>query len=390
MTRQLRLLLGAVAVGAASGAASGWFLRALEAVTDWRIAHPSVIWLLPLAGAAMALVYQQVGGRAVHGNRLTMAEISNPAEGVPLRTAPLVLGGTLATHAFGGSAGREGTALQMAAGLTDGVTRRLRWDARDRQRLLVAALAGGFGSVFGVPWAGLVFAMEVSPAPGPVRWRALPACAIAAFIGYRITLLVGAHHHRYPSLAWPTPMVVLRLVPVAIGFGLVAWVFVRLTETIRDTSTRWFPSPVARTSIGGVVVLLLVSVVGTRDYLGLSLPLLEQATIGVQVVALAFLLKLVFTAVTVGTGFHGGEVTPLFVVGATAGSTFAGLLGGPRQAFACVGMVATFGAAANAPITCIVMGVELFGWKALPLLVVACPIARACSSTRHVYEPVAA
>ena len=389
MIRRLQNLIAAVGVGVASGVASALFLATLAKVTDWRLAHPAVIWLLPVAGAGMAMVYVWIGGRAVHGTRLTMAEIDDLREGVPLRMAPMVLAATLGTHAFGGSAGREGTAVQMSASLTDGVTRRLRFDPRSRRVLLVAALAGGFGSVFGVPWAGVVFAMEIAPTTRRIRFAALPASLIASWVGYLTVGRLGVYeHHTYPTIGWPTLPTILRAIPLGLALGVIAWAFVRLTDAIRDLSTRWLGHPALRAVAGGVLVLLMTVMVGNRDYLGLSLPLLHSATRGVEVVGAAFALKLVFTAVTVGSGYQGGEVTPLFVVGAAAGSTIGGWLGGPREQLACMGMLAVFGAAANTPLACVVMGVEILGWRATPLLLVGCLLARLASSSRHLYEPV--
>lgn len=389
--RPFRNLVAAVGVGLAAGAASALFLATLAVVTDWRLAHPTMIWFLPVAGAAMALVYAKVGGRAVHGTRLTMSEIDDLRDGVPLRMAPLVLGATLGTHAFGGSAGREGTAVQMSASLTDGITRRLRFDPRSRRLLLVAALAGGFGSVFGVPWAGVVFAMEVAPTTRRVRFTALPASLIASWVGHLTVVRLGLYEHpSYPAIGWPSFGTILRAIPVGLALGVIAWAFVRLTELISHTSTRWLGHLAARAVVGGVAILAMTALVGNRDYLGLSLPLLDQATRGIEVAGAAFALKLLFTAVTVGSGYQGGEVTPLFVVGATAGSTLGGWLGGPREQFACMGMLAVFGAAANTPLACVVMGVEILGWRATPLLLVGCLLARAASTRRHLYEPVEA
>ena len=385
VARHGRLLIGGVAVGAVSGLASAGFLAALDGVTRVHRQTPTLLWLLPAAGLAVGLVFHRWGGRAVGGTRLTMAEIDDLRDGVPLRMAPLVLVGTLMTHLFGGSAGREGTAIQMSAGITDGLGRRLGVVAADQRILLVAALAGGFGSVFGVPWAGLVFALEVAPTTRRRRVVAVLPSMAASWIGHLTVGWVGVAHHRFPRLGATRLPDLGRLAIGGIAFGLVAWSFVALTDHVRSLFGRWVAWPPLRPAAGGAAVILLTLAIGTRDYNGLSLPLLDRALDADDVEMWAFAFKALLTAVTVGSGLPGGEVTPLFVVGATTGATVAGVIGGPVAVIAGVGMVATFGAAANASVACVVMGVELFGWDALAPLVVGCSVARLVSSRRHLY-----
>lgn len=387
MFRALRLTLIALPIGIAAGLSSAAFLEALDRVTEFRIDHEWLLWLLPAAGLLSGGVYSAIGGSAIRGNRLTMTEIVGMREGVPLRMAPLVLGGTLLTHLFGGSAGREGTALQMSAGLTDGVAKRVGFDTVDRRLMLVAALAGGFGSVFGVPYAGVVFAMEVAPASRADRARALPAAVLASFIGNRVVHAVGVHHAHYPELELDDALDLLGVAAAGVVFGLSAWAFVRGTEFVTARTSGWVPSPAVRAGIGGVAVVAMTLAVGTRDYNGLSLPLISDAVSGVDIIWWAFAAKIVMTALTIGTGFQGGEVTPLFVVGATLGAALAGAVGVPSALLAGVGMMAVFGAASNASLACVVMGVELFGLSAVWPLLVACGVARVFSSRRHIYEP---
>ena len=385
-TRQARLLVGAVFVGASAGLASAGFLWTLAHVTAIHQGHQWLVWLLPAAGMVVALVYHHRGGSATGGVRLTMTEIDDLREGVPLRMAPLVLGGTLVTHLFGGSAGREGTALQMSTSLTDGVARRLGLHVHERRLLLVVALAAGFASVFGVPAAGIVFAMEVAPTTRSNRVVALPASIVAALLGDRVVGWGGVTHHHYAYLGRVQPADLGRAAVAGIAFGLCARAFLGCTEGVRSIMARWVSSPPLRTLAGGIAVVGLTVAVQTHQYNGLSLPLLDRALGPAQVVWFAFALKLLFTSVTVGSGYQGGEVTPLFVVGAALGAAIGHGFGASSSILAAVGMVAVFGSAANASLACIVMGIELFGWGLVWPLVIGCLVARLFSSRRHLYE----
>ncbi|MFN8052814.1 MAG: chloride channel protein [Acidimicrobiales bacterium] len=390
LPRQARLIPLSVVVGLMSGAASAEFLRSLEWATDVQTRHDILLWVLPVVGAVMVAVQLRWGGTAPQGNLLTMRQIRRIDGGVPLRMAPFAYVGTVATHLFGGSAGREGTALQMAAGLTDGLASRARLRHGDRQMLLVAALAAGFGSVFGVPWAGAVFAVEIAPMG---RWRrlmAVPSCLVAAYVGDRTVAWFGVTHTRYPAVHGVGVVDVAVVALVAPLFGLAAWLFIRLTDTVRDNLRERVSVPWLRPVLGASAVIVLTLALGTRQYNGLSLPLLGRSlgagavqigTIGLGV----WLAKLVMTSLTVGSGFAGGEVTPLFVVGATLGAAVGHATGGPVVLLGAVGMMATFGSAVNASLACAVMGVELFGWGPVIPLLVGCGIARLFSSGRSLY-----
>jgi H+/Cl- antiporter ClcA len=392
------LLLGAI-VGVLSGAAAAVFLYGLVVVTDTREANPWLLLLLPVGGFAVGLAYHHLGGRSASGNALILDEIHGVApEGdkpaaaerwVPRRMAPLVLVGTWVTHLLGGSAGREGTGIQMAGSLTDGFSRLVRLNHGDRRIMLIAAVSGGFGSVFHVPLAGAVFGLEVQSV-GRIRYDALVPALTASIVGNVVALGIGLPYD-------PTPTVQLTDVPLELGllgavalagvaFGLVSVVFIELTYAIKRVGARLLRWSPARPVVGGLAVVGLTFAVGTTDYLGLSLPLIDRALTGGDLFAGAFALKLLFTAITIGTGFQGGEVTPLFVIGATLGATVAGLLGVPVELLAAVGLVAVFAAATNTPLACTIMGIELFGAGALPYLALGCVVAYVCSSHRGIYE----
>jgi H+/Cl- antiporter ClcA len=344
-----------------------------------------LIWLLPVGGAVWGVVLDRYGQHAQHGAKLTRAQIFHFSIGVPTRVAPLALAGTLLTHLLGGSAGREGTALQMASGLGDGAARRLRFDNHDRRVLLIAALAGGFGSVFGVPFAGTLFAIEIAPASWRIRAQALVPAVLASFAGDWLVGALGVHHSHYAPLNGLTARDLGLIALYAPAFGLCGFAFVQLTELLRGLYRRVSHRRPVRMGFGGALIAAIVLTFHLDRFSGLSLDMLAEAFHG-PAPAQEFEIKALLTALTVAAGFAGGEVTPLFVIGATLGSALSQLGDGPLRAAAAVGMVATFGAAAQAPLACMVMGIELFGWGAAPAMLIGCSIARVCGGRGGLYD----
>ena len=374
-------------LGAASGALAGLgafvFLEGLDRVTRFRIAHPPIIWFLPLVGLVLGLVYHYGAGEARRGNALLLEQIHEPSGWVPRRMAPLIVLGTWTTHLFGGSAGREGTALQMSASLTDSMSRLLRLDDPERRLMVQAALASGFGAVFGVPVAGAVFALEV-PRLGRMRFEALLPAMVGSIVGDRVVRGLGYHHARYLELRPHIDgVVVAKIVVAGFAFGATAWAFSSLAHAIQRSLTRvaW---PPLRPAIGGVAIVVLVPLVG-RDYLGLSTPLAAHALAGLHTAPWVFALKLLFTAITLGAAFPGGEVTPLFVMGATLGSTLSGSLHADPRLLAAVGFVAVFAGASNTPITCTILALELFGGAGASVFFVGCVVSYVCSGHAGIY-----
>ena len=348
----LGVVVGAL-VGVLAGLSSAAFLQTLTWATDARVDHGWLLYLLPFAGLAVGLAYHYGGGRAAGGNVLILDEIHAPTAWVPRRMAPLVFGGTVVTHLFGGSAGREGTAIQMSGSLADGFSRLVRIGPRDRRLMLIAALAGGFGAVFGVPIAGCIFALEVRSLPR-LRLIALVPAAAASFVGDFVVRAVGVDHTPLPDLGsiHLTVGLAIKVGVAGVAFGLTSRVFVGLTHGMKRLFARFVGWPPLRPFVGGTAVIGLVALVGNRQYLGLSLPLVTTATLGgAGVIAGAFVWKMLFTAITLGSGFQGGEVTPLFVIGATLGVTAGRVLDVPIPLMAAIGFVAVFAGAANTPLT---------------------------------------
>jgi H+/Cl- antiporter ClcA len=375
--------LGAAA-GVLCGVASAVFLIALEHATSFRIAHAWLVYLLPLAGVAIGFVYERWGKPIAPGTSLIIDSIHEDTPQIPLRMAPMVLAGTVLTHFFGGSAGREGTAVQMGASLADAVAHRLRVSRERRRQLLAAGIAGGFGSVFGTPIAGTVFGLEVV-AVGRMEYDALLPALVASLLGDWVTRRLGVVHTAYPTVdaVALTPLVAAKLVLIGLAMAGATVTFIDLTHALKKWLAR-FRLPL-RMAIGGAVVVALWRLLGADDYLGLGVPMIVRAFSDPSLPSYAFALKLIFTAITLGAGFLGGEVTPLFFVGATLGSVLARALGLPIELGAGVGIAAVFGAAANTPLALSVMAVELCGAGVLPHVLIVTVVAYLVSGHRSIY-----
>jgi H+/Cl- antiporter ClcA len=383
----IKWLVIAFVVGILSGIGSATLLASLEWSTNWRESHLGIILLLPVGGFISGWIYHQFGKQVEAGNNLLLQEIHHPKEIIPLRMAPLVLLGTNLTHLFGGSAGREGTALQIAASLADRLTKIFRFKHADRRILLMSGLSGGFASVFGTPLAGTVFGLEVL-AIGTIGHDALFPCLVSAVVGDRVTLILGLHHTAYPHAAVVPNVNVMGLISAIVAgviFGIVAMIFAQLTHRINYIFKNKISYPPLRPAIGGVIVALAVWAVGTTKYIGLGIPTIVDA-FSIQLPPWDFAAKIAFTAVTLGAGFKGGEVTPLFYIGATLGNALSHILTLPTPLLAGMGFVAVFGGAANTPIASTLMGIELFGVESGVFISIACVVSYLFSGHTGIYN----
>jgi H+/Cl- antiporter ClcA len=379
------LVLGSL-VGVLSGAASALFLWLLERATEFRSGHELIVYTLPVAGLVLGWFYERFGQPIKGGNNLVIDTIHDEGPEIPLRMAPMVLVGTVLTHVFGGSAGREGTAVQMGASITDWVSHRLNVPKPVRRQLLAAGVAGGFGSVFGTPTAGAVFGLEFV-ALGRIEYDALVPALVASVVGDMTTRALGIRHTSYPVAPHValTPELLLVWLVFAAAVALVTTAFIELTHAIKREGEKRIRRLPIRMFLGGAVVVCLWRLVGTSDYLGLGVPMIVRSFADPQLPAYAFAAKLVFTAVTLGAGFLGGEVTPLFFVGATLGNVLASLLHIPLPLGAGVGLAAVFAAASNTPLALSIMAVELLGAAVFPHVVVVCVVAYLLSGNRSIY-----
>ncbi|MFZ4506338.1 MAG: chloride channel protein [Fimbriimonas sp.] len=381
----LRLWLVAFFVGILAGLASAIFLWALNLAIVTRHDAPWLLFGLPLVGGLIGWVYSRFGEGVDRGNNLLLEQIHDPSVAIPFRMGPLILISTVLTHLFGGSAGREGTAVQMGGALADWVAGLWRGSVDDRRTLLMAGIAAGFGAVFGTPWAGAIFGLEVVKL-GRLRGHAVVPCLVASFTGDLVARGLSIQHHPYPApLSYSSGWISLvTIVAAGLLFAGTSLVFVDLTHWVQRLGAKLPNAAVWRPVIGGLVVVGLTLGVGNQGYNGLGIPLIERAFIG-DVGWPVFALKLLFTVVTLGAGFKGGEVTPLFCIGATLGCAFA--LGSHQDPalFAALGFVGVFAAAANTPIACLAMGMELFGVHLGPPIALVCFLAWAVSGRKSIY-----
>jgi H+/Cl- antiporter ClcA len=379
------LVLGSL-VGVLTGTASALFLWLLELATSFRTKNELVVYTLPVAGLAIGWVYERYGKPIAAGSNLIIDTIHDEGPEIPLRMAPMVLVGTVLTHVFGGSAGREGTAVQMGASLSDWLSHRLRVSPEVRRQLLAAGVAGGFGSVFGTPVAGALFGLEFIVL-GRIEYVALVPALVASLVGDMTAHALGTGHTSYPvAPSVPlSPALLLKWIVFAAAVALATTAFIELTHRIKRLGERYAPRLPVRMFLGGLAVVVLWKLVGTSDYLGLGIPTIQRAFEDPNLPVYAFALKLVFTAVTIGSGFLGGEVTPLFFVGAALGSVLARLLGIPIELGAGVGLAAVFAASSNTPLALSIMAMELLGRGVFPHVVVVCVVAYLLAGHRSIY-----
>lgn len=381
----LQWLVTGALVGVVCGVASAVFLWLLEVATGIRNHHLWLVYLLPVSGLVIGFLYDRWGRPIRGGNNLIIDTVHEDSPQLPVRMAPMVLLGTVLTHLFGGSAGREGTAVQMGASLADVVSHRFRLNAEVRRELLAAGIAGGFGSVFGTPIAGTLFGLEVV-CVGRMEYHALLPALVAAVVGDLVTRGLGIIHTVYPhpGVLSLGPLVLGKWIAFGVAVALVSAAFVEIVHLFKKYLEKLVPRLPLRMMLGGAVVVSLWRLIGTSDYLGLGVPMIVRAFTD-PIPSYAFAAKLLFTAVTLGAGYLGGEVTPLFFVGATLGAVLGRLLGLPIELTAGVGLAAVFGAAANTPIALSIMAVELLGGAVLPHVAIVTVVAYLLTGHRGIY-----
>lgn len=348
-------------MGTLAGSASALFLWSLDKATLTREQHSWLVYLLPFAGILVVYLYFQFGRNIERGNNLLIEEIHDPKAVVPFRMMPLIFITTVITHLFGGSAGREGTAVQMAGAISDQWAHLFKKLKLDRQQLLMMGMSAGFASVFGTPVAGAIFGIEVL-AIGRVRYNSLLPCLFAAVIAHFVCLAWGIQHTAYSIGIIPELSVSsLSLTFIAgIIFGICAWFFVWSLHRSSAALKEAIASPFLRVFLGAVILIILTLILQTDRYLGLGIPTILNS-FAFPSAPQDFALKILFTVITLSVGFKGGEVTPLFFIGATLGSFLSVFMGLPTGLLAGMGFVAVFAGAANVPIASIFMALEMFG-----------------------------
>lgn len=398
-----RRILLVIPVAAAIGSMVALFLWLLSWSIHFRFQHTWLLYLLPLAGIAIHFAYKLYGKSAERGNNLIIDEIHRPGAGVPKRMAPLILVTTVVTHLFGGSAGREGTAVQIGGSVAHFFSDLFKLDPQEMRVMLTAGIAAGFGAVFGTPLTGAIFAIEVLTL-SKVHYSALLPCLIAGYIGdttvsawhikhtpYHIDYVSAGHYFDAANISG-TILLFVKVVLAALIFGLVSTAFAEATHGVKKLFLKWIKLTWLIPVCGGFIIIGLTVILGKPDYLSLGV---EPEHPGAVTIVSAFtsggaemlswLWKLVYTGITLGTGFKGGEVTPLFYIGATLGNTLAGLLNAPVSLFAALGFIAVFSGATKTPMACTIMGMELFGPQHIVFFAIACFVAYLASGHSGIY-----
>lgn len=369
------------------GSASAGFLISLEWITNYREANTWLIYFLPIVGLLVGWIFYKYGKSIEGGNNLIIDNIHQPQKPkIPLLMAPLIYVGTIITHLFGGSAGREGTALQMAASIADQFSSPLKLNNEDRRMLLIAAVAGGFGSVFGTPIAGTIFALEFYFI-GRIRYQALLPALCTAVFSDMVTKYWNANHTHYHIDIVPeiNPQHILYAAIAGVCFGICAKLFSFGMHAAGNIFKSKISFPPLRTALGGFLILISFLLIGNTDFIGLGIPVIVSSfdsTLPIYV----FAIKMVLTIITLSSGFKGGEVTPLFFIGATLGSALSGFMPLPTSLLAGMGFVAVFAGATNTPLACTIMAFELFGSESAIYVAIACCISFIISGNSSIYR----
>ena len=378
------ILSGAAAVLA--GSASAFFLLALTSVTAMRDNAPYVVWLLPPGGFLMGWAIHRLRRNVDGGNKLIIDEIRIAKKAVPLRELPPALLGTVMSHLLGASVGREGVAIQMGSTLADQLSNAISADRKSRCILVIAGMSAGFSSVFGTPLAGAIFGLEVLSVRR-MRYAAALPCFLAAILADQVRLIWGIPHVHYAVGTIPSFSVLSMAAVVAAGviFGLSGMLFGRVTRKLSELAQHHVPYGPVRPLLGGALIAVAVYALGTQRYIGLGIPVIREAFQG-QLGLQDAVAKMGFTAVSIASGFKGGEVTPLLFIGATLGNALAPLLHLPFSMLAALGYVAVFAGAASVPLASTVMAIELFGSPIAPYAAVACVLSWRFSGHADIYR----
>ena len=376
------LVIGGL-VGGVGGVVGALFHLGVSYATEVRLAHPWVLYLLPAGGLVIAGLYKlcKLEGRGTNA----VIESVHFGKEVPVLLVPLIFVSTVITHLCGGRAGREGAALQIGGGIGYRTGRLLHLGEKDLPLATLCGMSGVFSALFGTPLTATVFALEVISV-GVLYYAGLVPCITAAMVGYLVSLWMGVPPTRFtvvmPALdGWTLLLVVV----LAILCALVSILFCRGLHVTEHLAARLVKNSYLRAAAGGAVIIALTLLLGTTDYNGAGMDVISRALTG-EASGWAWLLKLLFTAVTIGCGFKGGEVVPSFFVGATFGCAAGALLGLPPGFAAAIGLVAVFCGAVNCPIASVVLSVELFGADAMLYFAIACAISYVLSGYCGLYS----
>lgn len=378
------LIVSAVAIGAICGAVGAAFAKSIGFVTDLRAKNEWIIFLLPFGGLASVGLYKLTKTEGIGTDRVL--ESATGKSETPILLMPVIFVSSVITHLFGGSAGKEGAALQLGSGASEIVSKIIKADAKTHSALTICGMAALFSAVFGTPVGASVFALEVAVI-GSMNALAVFPSIISSITAYCISTAMGVIPERFhigdvPDFGIPA---LLRTLGVAVVVSLAAGLFCNMLHSGEKLAAKVFKNPFLRIFAGGCAVIILTLIFGT-DYNGGGMFVVERIFEEKTVLPEAFLLKIIFTVVTVSAGYKGGEIVPSFFIGATLGATLASVFGLPVSLCAAIGMTAFFGCVTNCPIASAVIAVELFGAEGLILFAAAAFISRVIFAKTSLYH----
>ena len=382
----VKWLLYSCLTGVVVGLVAVAFHLGIDLATELRGEHPSMIWLLPLGGMAIVLLYRVCGMEKDRGTNLVLVAVRD-AERLKLRTAPLIFLSTILTHLVGGSAGREGAALQLGASLSAYVGRKLRLDQHDGRIVVMCGMAAAFSALFGTPLTAVLFAMEVVTV-GRMYYAAMVPCLLSSYSAALVAHAFGLHAiHGYPvhGALGLEPLPILQAAAMGALCAALSIFFCRAMHAAPKLYAKYLPDPLIRGAAGGALVLGLTLLVGEQTYNGAGDDIIRHLLAG-DTIPEAFLLKILFTALTLGAGFRGGEIVPVLFTGCAFGTWVGPLLGLPHGFAGALGMAALFCGATNCPLTSILLALELFGIEGFPLYALCCGVAYMLSGYHGLYS----
>ncbi len=386
-----------IIVGILIGSVVAFFLNSLDFATNWRETHTWIIYSLPIVGLAIGAMYYYFGAEVKKGNNLLLEQHNSPESKVPFKMAPLVYIGTILTHLAGGSAGREGTAVQMGGAIADQFTDLFKLNDTQRKTILIIGISAGFAAVFGTPIAGAIFALEIMLFKNIRVADILPSFA-TAFIAHYTCLAWGIHHTVYAIPVVPNFNMNV-LVPIFLAgliFGTTALLFTAANNVWAKLFSEIKYEPL-RPFIGGIVLIIAILLLGYHNteangfsfintkFIGLGIPSISDAFMS-PAGKYDFTIKLLLTTFTLSAGFKGGEVTPLFFIGATLGNILFLFIPLPMALLAGMGFVAVFAGATHCAIASIALGFEMFGMGAGIYVGLACIVAYFSSGSKGIYS----
>ncbi len=352
--------------GVVVGSVSSLFAKAISIVTSFRTIHPYIIFGLPLAGIFIVYYYHALGTNSPKGTNLVLDAIHN-GQKVPLRMTPLIIVSTVVTHLFGGSVGREGAALQVGGSLGNALGRLVHFSEMDRRRTIMCGMSASFSALFGTPMAASVMAIEMSTV-GIMYYSAFMPCVVAALTAHIVAGFINPGGEAVMTVTDITPFTAVTggyTIVFALLCSLVAVLFCALLHSSKHLAQKTIKNPYMRAAVCGVIVIILTLMVGSQTYNGAGSDIIAACTTdsAFQIVPYAFLLKMLFTAVTLSGGFQGGEIVPTLFVGTTYGHAIASIFGFSPMMGSALGATLVFCGVTNCPIASILIGFEMFGFN---------------------------